>query len=104
MLIDRSTSAHAFIHANVVGTSVLMELARKYGSDLPSDRQGRFRLVMVSTDEVYGSLSSEDDPAFNEKSFYLPSSPYAASKAAADHLASAWHRTYGLPVIICELL
>jgi dTDP-D-glucose 4,6-dehydratase len=57
---------------------------------------------MVSTDEVYGSLNSVDDPAFNERSSYLPSSPYAASKAAADHLASAWHRTYGLPVIICN--
>jgi dTDP-glucose 4,6-dehydratase len=98
--VDRSIeSAHAFIQTNVVGTSVLLELARKYWSALPSDRQRRFRFVMVSTDEVYGSLNSKD-PAFNEKSSYLPSSPYAASKAAADHLASAWHRTYGLPVII----
>ena len=86
--VDRSIeSAHAFIQTNVVGTSVLLDSARKYWSDLPSDRQRRFRVVMVSTDEVYGSLSSEDDPAFNERSSYLPSSPYAASKAAADHLA-----------------
>jgi dTDP-glucose 4,6-dehydratase len=98
--VDRSIeSSRAFIQTNIVGTSILLDVAREYWSGLPSARQKRFRFLLVSTDEVYGSLNLQD-AAFTEASSYDPSSPYAASKAAADHLASAWHRTYGLPVVI----
>jgi dTDP-glucose 4,6-dehydratase len=98
--VDRSIdSAGPFIQTNVVGTSIFLDLTRDYWIGLPPAHQRRFRFVMVSTDEVYGSLSLRD-PAFTEATPYDPSSPYAASKAAADHLATAWYRTYGLPVII----
>jgi dTDP-glucose 4,6-dehydratase len=98
--VDRSIdSARPFIQTNVVGTSILLDVAKKYWMGLPSMRQQRFRFVVVSTDEVYGSLGLQDPP-FTEASPYDPSSPYAASKAAADHLASSWYRTYGLPIII----
>ena len=98
--VDRSIEcASLFIQTNVVGTSILLDLATQFWAGLPPSRRHRFRFLLVSTDEVYGSLSL-DDPAFTEETPYDPSSPYAASKAAADHLAGAWHRTYGLPIII----
>jgi dTDP-glucose 4,6-dehydratase len=98
--VDRSIDdAAPFIQSNVTGTYVLLEVAMSYWAGLDSARRQRFRFVMVSTDEVYGSLRPEDPP-FTETTPYDPSSPYAASKAAADHLARAWSRTYGLPVIV----
>jgi dTDP-glucose 4,6-dehydratase len=98
--VDRSIDvAGPFIRTNVVGTSILLDLARQYWLGLAPPRRQRFRFVMVSTDEVYGSLGLHD-AAFTETTPYDPSSPYAASKAAADHLAGAWYRTYGLPAII----
>jgi len=98
--VDRSIdNAAPFVQTNVVGTSVLLDLATQYWARLPPERRRRFRFVMVSTDEVYGSLAVQD-AAFTEATPYDPRSPYAASKAAADHLAFAWHRTYELPVVI----
>jgi dTDP-glucose 4,6-dehydratase len=82
----------------VLGTHTLLETARAYWMGLPKPRAQAFRFLHVSTDEVYGSLGP--DGAFSETTAYDPSSPYSASKAAADHLASAWHRTFGLPVLI----
>lgn len=97
--VDRSiTGAAAFIETNVVGTYVLLEAARSYWTKLGADERERFRFLHVSTDEVYGSLG--DEGVFSETSPYDPSSPYAASKASADHLVSAWGRTYDLPVLI----
>jgi dTDP-glucose 4,6-dehydratase len=97
--VDRSINASdAFIHTNVLGTHCLLEAARAYWMTLPPTQRRDFRFLHVSTDEVYGSLGP--DGAFSETTAYAPSSPYSASKAAADHLASAWFRTYGLPVII----
>ena len=97
--VDRSIDApREFIQTNIVGTSVLLAEARRYWASLSRDRAQKFRFVHVSTDEVYGSLG--DSGHFNETSPYDPSSPYSASKASADHLVRAWHRTYGLPVII----
>ncbi len=97
--VDRSIDGPAaFIHSNVVGTFALLEEARRYWSALPRNRAEAFRFVQVSTDEVFGSLG--DAGLFDESSRYDPSSPYSASKAAGDHLARAWHRTYGLPVIV----
>ena len=94
--VDRSiTGPRAFIDTNIVGTFTLLEAARRHW--LEQDRAGRF--LHVSTDEVYGDLGPED-PAFTEETAYKPSSPYSASKAASDHLAHAWHRTYGLDVVI----
>lgn len=96
--VDRSITGPAeFISTNIVGTYVVLEEARRYWETLTSSEQDRFRLLHVSTDEVYGSLGPQG--AFTEVTPYDPSSPYSASKAAADHLAAAWHRTYGLPVI-----
>jgi dTDP-glucose 4,6-dehydratase len=97
--VDRSiTGAGDFISTNIGGTFALLEAARLYWSQLSPAKQSEFRFVQVSTDEVYGSLGAVG--AFTEATAYDPSSPYSASKAAADHLASAWHRTYGLPVVI----
>jgi dTDP-glucose 4,6-dehydratase len=97
--VDRSISnAQAFIETNVVGTYRLLECARAYWSQLSGADRERFRFLHVSTDEVYGSLGPEDPP-FCETTPYRPNSPYSASKAAADHLARAWHHTYGLPVL-----
>jgi dTDP-glucose 4,6-dehydratase len=97
--VDRSINgSDAFIHTNVLGTHTLLETARTYWMSLPKARAQAFRFLQVSTDEVYGSLGPEG--AFCETTAYDPSSPYSASKAAADHLASAWHRTFGLPVVI----
>jgi dTDP-glucose 4,6-dehydratase len=98
--VDRSIAGpDAFIRTNVLGTQVLLEAARGYWSELPAKRKAAFRFLHVSTDEVYGSLGP-DDAAFTEATAYDPSSPYAASKAAADHLVLAWHRTYGLPTLV----
>src|SRR5262245_13681349 len=97
--VDRSISgSDAFIRTNVLGTHCLLEVARSYWMTLPAEQAQTFRFLHVSTDEVYGSLGPHG--AFSESTAYDPSSPYSASKAAADHLASAWFRTYGLPVII----
>jgi dTDP-glucose 4,6-dehydratase len=97
--VDRSiTGAGDFIQTNVVGTYSMLEGARRYWERLNGSRKERFRFLHVSTDEVFGSLA--DDGFFTEKTSYDPSSPYSASKASADHLARAWHRTYGLPVVM----
>ena len=97
--VDRSiTGAAEFIGTNVVGTYQLLEAARNYHVGLPRAERSCFRFVHVSTDEVYGSLGPEG--RFREDTPYQPSSPYSASKAAADHLAYAWFKTYELPIII----
>ncbi|MGO7220490.1 dTDP-glucose 4,6-dehydratase [Rhizobium ruizarguesonis] len=97
--VDRSiTGAADFIETNINGTFSMLEAARQYWQGLPADEKAAFRMLHVSTDEVYGSLG--DDGLFAETTPYDPSSPYSASKAASDHLATAWGRTYGLPVII----
>jgi dTDP-glucose 4,6-dehydratase len=97
--VDRSIDEpEAFVATNVRGTFVLLETALRYWSQLHGARRKDFRFVQVSTDEVFGTLS-QDGP-FNASSRYAPNSPYAASKAAADHFARAWYRTYGIPVII----
>ncbi|HEY3517104.1 MAG TPA: dTDP-glucose 4,6-dehydratase [Gammaproteobacteria bacterium] len=89
----------AFVETNVQGTCNLLEAARAYSSELPRNAREAFRFLHVSTDEVYGDLAPEE-AAFNEERTYAPSSPYSATKAAADHLVRAWHRTYGLPVLV----
>ncbi len=97
--VDRSiTAGDAFIQTNIVGTFSMLEAARAYWQTLAPQRRDAFRFLHVSTDEVYGSL--EDEGAFVEETRYDPSSPYSASKAAADHLVSAWARTYGFPAVI----
>jgi dTDP-glucose 4,6-dehydratase len=97
--VDRSIDgSDTFIRTNVLGTHCLLEAARAYWMRLPAERAHAFRFLHVSTDEVYGSLGP--DGAFSEETAYDPSSPYSASKAAADHLAGAWFRTFGLPVVI----
>jgi len=97
--VDRSiTGSATFISTNIVGTYTLLEAARRYYDGLSSQRKRQFRFIHVSTDEVYGSLGPAD--CFREDTPYRPSSPYSASKAASDHLALAWHKTYGLPVIV----
>lgn len=97
--VDRSiTGAGDFVHTNVVGTFSLLEAARNYWNHLPAEGKAAFRFLHVSTDEVYGSLG--DEGLFREETPYDPSSPYSASKAASDHLAVAWYRTYGLPVVV----
>ena len=97
--VDRSiTGAADFVETNVIGTFTLLETARDYWSRLKGPAGDTFRFLHVSTDEVYGSLG--DDGLFTEDTPYDPSSPYSASKASSDHLAKAWHRTYGLPVVV----
>ncbi len=97
--VDRSiTGPSTFIDTNVMGTYNLLEAARKYYDRLTPERRRRFRFVHVSTDEVYGSLGTTG--LFCEETPYRPSSPYSASKAASDHLAHAWFKTYDLPVIV----
>src|SRR4051812_44884202 len=97
--VDRSiTGPAAFIDTNIFGTYSLLEAARKYFARLSPQRRDRFRFIHVSTDEVYGSLG--ETGLFCEETAYRPSSPYSASKAASDHLAQAWFKTYGLPVIV----
>lgn len=97
--VDRSINgADEFIQTNIVGTFTLLEACRDYYSALQGEKLQAFRFHQVSTDEVYGDLS--DKGKFTEQSSYAPSSPYSASKAAADHLVRAWYRTYGLPVVL----
>jgi dTDP-glucose 4,6-dehydratase len=97
--VDRSiTGARDFVETNVMGTFTMLEAARHYWSGLSDGDKAAFRFLHVSTDEVYGSLG--DDGLFTEQTPYDPSSPYSASKASSDHLAKAWQRTYGLPVVV----
>ena len=97
--VDRSiTGAADFVQTNVMGTFTLLEVARTFWCELDQAAKDAFRFLHVSTDEVYGSLG--DEGMFTETTPYDPSSPYSASKAASDHLAKAWHRTYGLPVVV----
>jgi dTDP-glucose 4,6-dehydratase len=99
--VDRSIDDPSdFVRTNVAGAFELLEASREYLDDAArSAWPGRFRFIQISTDEVFGSLAPAADP-FNEASPYRPNSPYAASKAAADHLARAWHETYGLAAIV----
>ncbi len=97
--VDRSiTTSDPFIETNIRGTYTLLEAARAYYGGLSADEQRAFRFLHVSTDEVYGALG--DTGLFTETTPYDPRSPYSASKAASDHLVSAWGHTYGLPVLI----
>ena len=97
--VDRSIlDPGAFVRTNVQGTLNLLEQARVYWLQLAEEHRGDFRFLQVSTDEVYGSLQP-DDPAFSERTAYAPNSPYAASKAASDHLVRAYFHTYGLPTL-----
>lgn len=97
--VDRSISkAESFIKTNIIGTYRMLECALEYYKSLDAKAKARFRFHQVSTDEVYGSLG--EDGWFTEETAYDPSSPYSASKASADHIARAWHRTFGLPVTI----
>lgn len=97
--VDRSIHApDDFVRTNICGTYTLLEAARGYWSGLQGSAKDHFRFLNISTDEVYGSLGP-GDPAFTETTPYQPSSPYSASKAAADHLVRAWHHTYGLPTL-----
>ena len=107
--VDRSIDGPAaFIETNIVGTYVLLEVARQYWQGLDETRKSAFRFHHISTDEVYGDLPHPNDaanatqllPLFTEKTAYDPSSPYSASKASSDHLVRAWRRTYGLPTLI----
>lgn len=98
--VDRSIDGPAaFIQTNIVGTYSLLESVRTYWLGLDAERKAAFRFHHISTDEVYGDLHGVDD-LFTETTPYAPSSPYSASKAASDHLVRAWHRTYGLPVLL----
>jgi dTDP-glucose 4,6-dehydratase len=98
--VDRSIDGPAeFLRTNVIGTFTLLSAALAYWLELPSERQAQFRFHHVSTDEVFGDLPL-DRGIFTEDSPYAPSSPYSASKAAADHLVRAWHSTYGLPIVL----
>lgn len=98
--VDRAIAASdAFVQTNIAGTWQLLEAARAYWSGLPQPARRRFRFLLVSTDEVYGSLDDGQAPSA-ESDPYRPRNPYSASKAAADHLAMAWFHTYGLPVLL----
>lgn len=98
--VDRSIDGPGeFIRTNIEGTFQLLQAARGHWQALPPERRAAFRFLHVSTDEVFGALGP-DDPAFCETTPYDPHSPYSASKAASDHLARAWHSTYGLPVLV----
>ncbi|EHK9184203.1 TPA: dTDP-glucose 4,6-dehydratase [Vibrio vulnificus] len=97
--VDRSIDGPGeFIRTNVIGTYELLEAARAYYLSLDSDKQAIFKFHHISTDEVYGDLG--ETGLFTEETAYEPSSPYSASKASSDHLVRAWHRTYGLPVVL----
>ena len=98
--VDRSIDGPSdFINTNIIGTFRMLSAARRYYESLKGDKRDRFRFLHISTDEVFGDLLP-DEPAFSEASAYAPSSPYSASKAASDHLVRAWHKTYGLPVLM----
>src|SRR5262249_13840265 len=97
--VDRSIdSPAAFVDTNIVGTFVLLETARRFLESRPDGEREAFRFLHVSTDEVYGTLGETGQ--FSEATAYAPNSPYAASKASADHLVRAYFHTYGLPVLI----
>lgn len=97
--VDRSIDGPVdFIQTNIVGTFTMLQAALGYWRSLAPNRRVSFRFLHVSTDEVYGALG--DTGMFSEETPYDPSSPYSASKAGSDHLARAWHRTYGLPVTV----
>lgn len=98
--VDRSIDGpRAFVETNVMGTCALLESVTTWWQDLSADARNRFRMIHVSTDEVFGMLGPEDPP-FVPSTPYRPRSPYSASKASADHFARAWHETFGLPVIV----
>ncbi len=98
--VDRSIlGPEEFLRTNIHGTFVLLEAARQYYASLDGEERSGFRFLHVSTDEVYGTLAP-DDAAFHEDTPYAPNSPYAASKAASDHLVRAWTHTYGLPTLV----
>ena len=98
--VDRSIAGpEAFLHTNIHGTFTLLQAAKVHYATLTGEARDRFRFLHVSTDEVYGTLSPTD-PAFHEDTPYAPNSPYAASKAASDHLVRAWRHTYGLPTLV----
>ena len=98
--VDRSIDGPAvFVETNVVGTVQLLDAALAYWRGLSADRRPNFRFHHISTDEVFGDLPF-DDSLFTEETAYAPSSPYSASKAAADHFVRAWHATYGLPAVL----
>ena len=99
--VDRSIDGPAdFITTNILGTYNLLEESRNYWNKLDSkDKKDNFRFYHISTDEVYGDISHTKNKA-NEKNQYDPSSPYSASKAAADHLVRAWYKTFQVPTII----
>ena len=97
--VDRSIAGPGvFIESNVTGTYNLLQAVREHHEQLNDERQAQFRLHHISTDEVFGSLGREG--RFCETTPYDPRSPYSSSKAASDHLVSAWHHTYGLPVVL----
>lgn len=97
--VDRSIDGSAeFVRTNIVGTHILLDIARSYYENLKGKKKGRFRFLYVSIDEVYGELGREG--YFKEATPYNPHSPYSASKASSDYLARAWHDTYGLPLLI----
>ena len=98
--VDRSIDGpEAFMHTNIMGTYQLLEASRRYLASQGQDKAANFRFHHISTDEVYGDLEGPED-YFREDTPYAPSSPYSASKASSDHLVRAWHRTYGLPVLL----
>jgi dTDP-glucose 4,6-dehydratase len=98
--VDRSIDGpDNFIKTNIIGTFNLLEESRDYFNTLSNVQKGKFRFHHISTDEVYGDLHSLEG-LFTEETPYAPSSPYSASKASSDHLVRAWHRTYGLPILI----
>jgi dTDP-glucose 4,6-dehydratase len=98
--VDRSIDGpEAFFQTNVIGTGRLLQTATEYWNTLTGERRAAFRFLHTSTDEVFGDLAPDAEPSC-EMTAYAPSSPYAATKAAADHLARAWGRTYKLPVLI----
>jgi dTDP-glucose 4,6-dehydratase len=97
--VDRSIEGpRAFVDTNIVGTFELLDACRRFVAGIDDEARRGFRFLHVSTDEVYGTLGPTGE--FSEDTPYAPNSPYAASKAAADHLVRAWHHTYGLPVIV----
>ncbi|MEN3977230.1 dTDP-glucose 4,6-dehydratase [Emcibacter sp. SYSU 3D8] len=97
--VDRSIlGPEAFLRTNIEGTSCLLQAAQKFWDGLPTDEKAAFRFLHVSTDEVYGTLES-DDPPFTEGTTFRPNGAYAASKAASNHLVRAWFQTYGLPML-----
>ncbi|TPW42501.1 dTDP-glucose 4,6-dehydratase [Mixta tenebrionis] len=98
--VDRSiNSSEIFIKTNIIGTYTMLEVSRRYWHGLEKTGKSKFRFHHISTDEVFGDLS-DTELLFTETTAYNPSSPYSASKASSDHLVRAWHRTYGLPILI----